>query len=470
MLEIRINRKTVTLPPSAKSSVALVNPHLVYDSILGSTSSFPEIPIYPENQKIFGYVENPAVTGKLAEYWAEQFLDGHLIKAGYYYLTDTNGAYKGTFTDRLGLFFGDLQKTLLTELDMGSYAVPSMPANGEGTLEGSWAYCFPSIVNPDFFGTNGASISYAGQVNRYDTSSYNAAAPKVPMFSLKWVIAKIASLTGVSITGSLLTHPAWSRLVLYNVRVMEGTDFKPARHMPELNIEDFFVELRKLLNLKYTLDNSAKSLKIDLWDGDLTLGPVADWSDKASGRGLSIPESNQRIQLAYELDGGDQLMKDKPSDLADYTTPGVGNFARNTSKFSTLLVDSGTNFAQARQQGATTQFGQLASKATPRLLFWHGFTSSKPRALPSYTDGTLGTFSLFWNGTNGLKARCWSNYEAMRAGMFFVPQKFVLNATDLAQLDFSRKIHFNGLNYYVVSINADVPITAAADCLLLKAL
>lgn len=189
---------------------------------------------------------------------------------------------------------------------------------------------------------------------------------------------------------------------------------------------------------------------------------VKDWSKKAVGQPLKTPETNTRLQLSYELDGNDGLMKDKPAVMADYMSAGSDpNFAGLKSRFSTLLTDDTTGRTKAAQIGITAQFGQLSNTFSPRLLFWNGIIVGEPDASPE-----SGFYSLYWNGANGLHENHWQELEDMRQNQFYVKQSMNLTETDLAMLRWDEKVHINGVDYFVLSVAVSLPISKPAECLL----
>jgi len=161
------------------------------------------------------------------------------------------------------------------------------------------------------------------------------------------------------------------------------------------------------------------------------------------------------------------LTKDKPEILADYVTPGVDGDtstpSKLTSKFSTLLTDPATGLATAKQAGITEQFGQLANKFSARLLFWNGLQAGLPVATAS-----RGVYSLFWTGPTGLATMFWKETEQHRQRRFYLERELALDSVDLATLDFSKKVHINGVDYFVVNVAITLPIKEPAKTLLVK--
>lgn len=460
---IRINGQEVLTASKIGVKYTLTNPHLLYDSIPSAQAEIPTFPAVRQNRGVFGYYEEPQAGNYLPELLYQHFHNGDLIREGFFLLTEASAqtGYKGGYTDRLGLFFGDYQGKSLREIDFGTVtpALPLLPIN---QIAGENAYCYPTVMNDFYFGANGAAVSYSGRMNNYATGSYTTG-PKVPMFFATWILKKIAAITGVTITGSFFTHPVWSKMILFNTTEAETANVSVANHLPALSVTEFILELRKIANLKFVFNSVARTLTIDFWEDCLRQPTEIDWTGKATIGENKTPEANTRLALVMQMDGNDGLTKDKPAALADYISPEVaGNkngIATVNMKFSTLLADQATGLPICRQEGITSQFGQQAKAFSPRLMFWSGVTAGLPLA-----TNTLGGISLT---PAGLAATSWSETIALRKRMFYLTKKFILNEADLAKLDFSKKYHCEGVDYIVVQVNAAVPVKNIAECLLI---
>ncbi|MCE6987482.1 hypothetical protein [Dyadobacter sp. CY323] len=470
--DIRIDGESLDLGPVLKVPLDLINPHLSYETIPNSVANVPSIPFSAKNQRIFEYCEMPQAGNDLYSYDCEMFYNGALIYRGKAYVKVSNpiSGYQLSAGDDLGRFFGLYGGIPLTELNLGTVEIPEVLTPTIEVGE-ALAVCFPTIVNPDYYGTNGALISYTGFVNECDEEVYTTTGPKVPQLFVGFLLGRIAELTGVTVSGDFLTHPTWSKLVITNWRSL---DLDPVitvnRHVPAWTIATLLIELRKIPNLRLRFDTINKSLTIDFWEPLIDQVPRKDWTLRATPGHEKIPEFNRRLQLAFDLDGGDSLVKDKPEDLADYFTPVTGSLGGDAvglvkvpMKLSTFLIDDETGLPIARQTGVTMEFNQLNVNTMPRLLFWHGLIDGVPAAFPNL-DG----ISLYMNGPHGIAATSWARTEQMRREMFYLKKKFSLNELDLAQLDFSEPIHYNGLNYLVAHIAGELPITAPFVCLLVK--
>lgn len=469
--EIRIDGENLDLGDQPKVMINLQNPHLSYESIPNSQASIPNIPFSTRNQRIFLFSEMPQGGNDLFSYDCENIYNGALVYHGKAYVksSDPISGYELEAGDDLGRFFGAFQDTVLSELDLGSVPLPTTLVP-QVNVSGQPALCFPTILNPDFYGTNGELVNYSGRVNAYE-SGYSTVGPVVPALFVNFLLNQIAALTGITLSGSFLTHPTWSKLILTNWRALDGeTTVLLRRHVPAWTVGFFLLELRKIPNLQLTFNSNTKSLRIDFWETKMDIPPLRDWTLKATPGHKKHQEFKRRLHLIFDLDSGDSMMKDKPDIMGDYITPAGAllggeavDFVKVNLRLSTFLVDQVTGLPIAKQTGVTQEFNQLNISTAPRLLFWHGLVDEVPTALPELND-----ISLYLTGSKGIAATSWKRTEQLRKEMFYLQKSFTLTETDLALLDFSEQIHYNGLNYLVAHVSGELPITKEFQCLLVK--
>lgn len=474
-IEIRINRQVVDQGFDQKGTFERLNPYLTYEgsAYLTDNANIPTLPDTPTNRGIFGYIDLPSLGSDVPRFTFEQYINGYLVLEGLAFLTDftPKKGYSLSVVQPVGEFFGEFQKLKLTDIDFGTVSLPTpLPAGGVVQNSAQNALCFPTILNQDYYGTNGASISYANRVNDYASGAYTVSGPRVPMVFVKYLLRRIATLAGVTLDGAFMTDTDTDALILYNVRALDGAGIVTLnRHLPELTVVEFLVELRKYLNLSFKFDTLNRHLTINFTESIFSLPTTLDWSEKLVIGARKILERSRRLQLSMELDSNDALVKDRPVALADYLTPNFADdlsIAKIPTKFSTLVVDSTTGLANARQLGATSQFAQLDKKSTPRLLFWQGIQSGFPRALPTNIAGTK---SLYWNGATGLINWAFAKTEAFRRQIHYLDCQLLLTEADLALLDFTQKVHINGVNYLPVRLSNSYPLTKPTSALLVSA-
>ncbi|MVM36140.1 hypothetical protein GO755_39375 [Spirosoma sp. HMF4905] len=466
-LEIRLNGQAVDLTPGLQVSLELVNPYLVYEDILSSSSTVPALPATNRNRIIMGFPDLLQSDALGMRYDCEKYYNGQLLQSGVAILTESAETFALTVVQPLGELFGDLQTKTLPEIPFGTLALPVVLTPVLQSF-GRDVLAFPSILNADFYGSNGGAISYSGMVNNYTAGAYATAGPVVPMPFLKEILLRLAELTGVTLSGQFLDDPDLSQLLLYNTRALDGrTTIDLRQHLPEMSIPVFFLELRKLFNLAMSVDTVDRSIRLDFTDSFHKAATSIDWSKKALKTFKKRPEMARRLQLGSEQDSNDALTKDKPDSLTDYLTPEIDSettISPLTSKFSTLLTDPATGLAITKQAGITEQFSQLANKFGPRLLFWNGVVNGQPTATAS-----RGNYSLYWKGPQGLAATFWPMTEQNRTRRFYVERSLDLTEVDLARLDFSKKVHINGMDYFIANVAISLPIKSPATVLLLKA-
>ncbi len=464
--------QVVDLTPDTSVGLELINPFLAYEDILSNRATIPALPATRRNRIILGFPDLLQSEAVGMRYKCEKYYNGQRLQAGVAILTEAAQTFALAVVQPLGELFGDAQKKTLPELSFGTLA---LPATLTPTLQqfGRNVLAFPTVLNADFYGTNGTAINYSGRVNNYQAGAYTAAGPVVPFPFLKEILLQISELTGVSITGQFMEDPDLSQLLLYNTRALDGrTTVELQKHLPELTIPGLLLELRKLFNLAMRVDTNERAIRLDFMDNYHKMATSKDWSKKALKGAKKRPEMARRLQLGSEQDSGDGLTKDKPPILADYLTPELATettITPLTSRFSTLLTDPATGLAITSQAGISEQFGQLSSKFTPRLLFWNGLQAA-PNAEPlPVATAKRGALSLYWTGADGLAATFWKRTEANRVSRFYLERNLDLNEVDLATLDFSEKVHINGLDYWVASISISLPIKQPATALLVRA-
>lgn len=470
MHEIRIDGLAVDLTPNARVTLERTSPYFFFDTLITQKMSVPAMGYTKHNQRVFGHYELPLLGG-FPQYRMEYYYAGQLQQDGYFILTDASDkGYSGAFTDKSGLFFEDYTGQKLNELDLGALALPGGALPPVLTDGGVNAYCFPVVINPDYYGTNGAALSYAGLVNNYASGEYTEDGPRVAMPFLGYFLAQLALKTGTTITGTPLTDATWQQAILYNTRALDGAaEVTLAKHLPEMGIEEYLMELRKLLGLTFDINTIEKKLTIGFLEDMLAKPTKLDWSRKAVAGETKRTELNRRLELSYDLDSGDQLMKDKPALLANFLSEnpfesGVVGAAKIPCKISTVLMDDATGTLTTRQVGQTEQFNQLTQRSTARLAFWRGLVGGVPAAANILNDN-----ALYWNGPHGLATKKYGRLEAMRREVFYLEKEFTLTETDLATFDFSEKIHVNGTDYYVLNLQATLPLISPVKTLLARA-
>lgn len=424
------------------------NPMLDFETVRGGSVLDFVLPFCPKNNAIFKNFGHAQVAYKFQEYKCEKLVDGRVIERGFIQLNGVGpSGFSVFFTQNLGEIFGDYQTQPLNKLPMGTEAIPVFVGNTDITIS---KYCLPKIENSIFYGTEGGSIGYSGFVNNY-AGGYTAG-PQVPMLSVHWVLNRIGELCDFKFKGEFMNDARMKRLIFYNTFSLDAaTTIDYANHLPEMTLPDLLKELRRLFNLSLFFDVWKRECTMDYVDTHLKKPVVLNWSRKFPTLRNKRPELQNRLELDWELDRDDALMKETPAEFEKYTTAAGNNtelLFPIITRFSSLKMNG--TIPHAEQVGISDQFGQKSNKFAPRLLFWHGLIGGVPTAKNSYAD-----VELNWNGANGLKNRFFSAYEKFRQNTYAVLTDGSLNANELAEIDMHQKagqtvaVHVQGLNYII---------------------
>jgi len=462
MFQIRIDNQNVDLQPGMVITLNRFNPVFDFDVIQGSKVYDFTLPFSPRNNRIFGYLNEPAVAWESRDFICEKYADAELIERGVIQVKQvTNEGYSVIYTQNLGEVFGDFQKLPLNLIDFGSEAIPGVLPSAPDHLTAK--YCFPMVHNPGFY-VAPIPGTYANYVNHYTGGAYTATSPKVPFLYLRWVLEKIGELCNFTFEGDFVTDATMKRLIFYNTFSLDGrTTIEYRNHLPALTIPDLLKELRKLFNLALFFDVRSRVLKMNYVDTHLAEPTILNWSRKFAPVANRAPESANRLELDWELDGGDGLMKVRPADYEKYTSAGTGLLFPIKTRFSSPEVD-GSDRIKAEQPGISPTNNQLNNGFGPRLAFWSGVVGGIPTA-----SNTHGTYRLAWHGDNNLVARFWAGFEAFKIGTFRRVMLGDLTATDIALIDMHRRagqtmaVHIHGRDYLIGNQRINLPLQGVSE-------
>jgi hypothetical protein len=444
-LSVRLNRK---------------NPIFEFDSITGNLVNDFLLPFSPTNDKLFGHFYNPQSQFLDKDYICEKYVDGQLIEHGTIQLKETTqNGYQVIYVQNFGEFFGDYQFVSLNNIDFGTESVRILPKSINHLTD---KYCFPQIKNTGFYGANPVA-GYNGIVNSLATS------PQTPMLFLKFLFEKIAEKCNCTFDGEFFEHEAIQRLILYNTFALDGdSNIRFQNHLPQITIPELLKELRKLFNLGIFINLQNRTITIRFADELLSKDTKLNWTNKVVPSTQRSPLFANRLELDWQLESNDDMMKVVPNDFKKYETS-QENIRRGTlfsvkSKFSSLEIDPDTGLSVVVHAGITTTNNQKNNGFSPRLLFWNGIVKNKATATNTY-----GSYRLAWHGPNNLKSNFWSKYESFRSQTCSRKMMCILNANDLAQIDFHRRkgetlaVHIKGRDYYIDEVATPLPLEGRAS-------
>lgn len=465
-LKITIDGQAIDLNPNMKATLERFNPLLNFESIRGAMVVDFEVPFSPTNDKVFGHYRNRQVGYPDRSYYCEKTANGLMLEKGVVELRNvTERGYLLSFTQNLGEIFGDYQTLPINLIDWGSETIPGTILTTADHLTAK--YCFPTILNPSFYGKEAVS-GFAGKVNEWTGSAWNPDAPMVPMFFLRWLFEEIAELCDFTFQGEFFESDLFKKCIIYNTFSLDDrTTIEYKSHLPAMSIPELLKGLRKLYNLVLFFDVQNRVLTAKFGKTLFNQPVTLNLSSKIVPSYNRSPERANRLELDWQLDSTDGLMKVPPSDFLRYQTPqdGIrkGTLFSVVSSISTLPTDV-TGFAKADQPGITPIAGQLNNSFSPRVLFWHGVVSGHPTA-----TNTLDDVTLAWHGSNNLVVNFWQEYRDWRAATSLKQSKMNLSAKEIYQLDFHGRqgeyisAYINGRNYLIGDMKTPLPIVDNSD-------
>lgn len=461
MIDIRIEGEPADLTPGSPLTLERFNPLLDFDTVQGSRVYGFELPNTPTNRRLLGYFYQPQVPYQARKFRCEKYEWGQLVEQGFVMIQEVRPTgFSLFFTQNLGEIFGDYQTVPLSRLGLHTSAIAPVASVNHLTDP----YCFPTIQNDGFYG-NQAVSGWNGLMNEFIAGTYYNPNARVPMYFLRWVYAQFGLLTGWTFTGQFWQDPDLVRLLLYNTYSLDGlSQINSNNHLPDLTLGGLTIDLRKLFNLYLEFDVRRRICTMDFADDVLAGGEVVDWTDKAHPDHLKAPETANRLELSYEIDSNDALLKPIPALMDKYTTAETtgtpdrlnegGTVVPIRSRLSTLLTDPQTGRAVTQQPGVSPLNKDNKGGSTPKLLFWNGVVGGPGGEPQPLATAAQGSRRLYWNGSSNLVDAEYRRFEAFKGATFRVTKLVYLTAADLARFSFRRKVHIRGVNYVVGSLKA----------------
>lgn len=456
MYEITIDGQKADLNVGESVVLERHNPLLNFETIPGAIVNNFQLPFSPKNDQIFDFAIHPQTRFTKRSYYCEKKADGVVIEKGTIELIDIAAdGYVVAFTSNLSEFFGDYQRIMLNKLALGSETIPVSPEKNPDYLTAK--YCWPTILNAEFYGTE-VQAGWNGKMNEWTGAVLNAHA-RVPMMFFRFVLDKLAILCNFTYSGSFVESEVFKRLLVYNTFSLDdATSISYANHLPELSVIDLFLELRKLLNLRITLNPASRVVSIDFGDAYFGQSAKLDWTTKAVPTKSRSPIRNNRLELDWEIDSNDGILKVIPADFDVYQTDGDGFLFPIKSAFSTLKKNVG-GLSITSQKGITPRFAQGGEKFSPRLLFWNG---------NSVATNEYSTYRLAWHGANSIPVRFWANFEKFRLNTAYKTNPINLNAVDVAAInwiepDAENIIYIKGKEYVIDYMKVILPLEGVAE-------
>ncbi|GAB3767862.1 hypothetical protein GCM10028818_01370 [Spirosoma horti] len=453
MIDIRIDGESADLLPTTTLTLERFNPLLDFETIQGSRVYGFDLPDTPTNRRLLGYFYQDQVGYQTRVFRCEKYVYGQLIEQGFILIHEVKSTgFSLFFTQDLGKIFGDSQTLLLSQLSLGNDVIAPLASANHLTDR----YCFPTVQNTSFYG-NQVVDGFTGLVNEYTLATGYSLNARVPMPFIKWVFQQFGNLTGWTFTGQFWQDPDLCRLIFYNLFSLDGqSTINSNNHLPDLTLTNVLIDLRKLFNLYLEFDVRRNICTMDFGADVIASGDIVDWTDKADPRHVKAPDLVNRLELSYDIDSNDALMKPVPPAMDIYTTAETtinegGTTLPIKSRFSTLTTDPLTGRAMTQQAGISPNNKDSKNNTTPKFLFWHGVVNGQPLATSAH-----GNRSLNWHGPNNLVDGGYRRFEAFKGNAFNLTKLVNLSPPDLALFSFRKKVHIKGVNYIVGSMKASL--------------
>lgn len=464
---LTINGQIVPWERTQKVVLERYNPLFDFNTVQGSRVNDFVIPFSNISDKLFNFYYLPQSSLQNVQYFCEKYSYGILIERGYVYLVDVSEeGYVVAFTQNLSEFFGDYQNTTYNKLPIGSEAINLVANVNYLTAK----YCFPTIINSGFYGNEPASW-YTGKMNDYTGGNYVIDSTKVPMIFVRYLFDRLAALCNFSYEGEFFESEIFKRMIFYNTFSLDDrTTIEFSNHLPdEQTIAGFLLDLKKLFNVTFFFNVQERKLTGIFTKTLMNSATKLDYTNKVTPTKRRTPEKNNRLELDWELEGNDELMKVIPADFQKYTTAPqsegiVGQLFSLKTRISSLVKDNLTGLSISKQVGISTRLNQGANSFRTRILFWNGMVGGVPTA-----TNEIPSCRLAWHGSNNLKDNFWTEYETWRLKASMKPLAVNLSALDLADTDFHHNageniaFHYKGKDYYLGSIKTQLPLWDASQ-------
>ena len=461
----RIDGVFADLMPGQSVKLSRHNPIFNFEGIIGSLINDYFFPSTSTNDKIFGYFKVAQMRYPNKKYYCETIVDGYIQERTYIELVDcTDDGYVCVENQGLSEVFGAYQNIPLNRLPLGQEVYPS-PVKAANHLTDK--YCWPTVGAANFYGVN-VQAGFNGKINDWAGGATLNANSRVPMLYFRWIFEQITLLTGWSFKGEFFTSEEFKRAVMFNVfSVDDDVNIYFANHLPELTIPELLMNLRRLYNLGLFFNVNLKTITAIFGETILNKATRLDWTAKIEPDSRRRPERANRIQLDWELDQGDNLMKDLPlpTGFDKYVTPEtqLGTVFEIKTRLSTLAVTGG--YAYVQQIGASPRFNQAGQKFTARIAFWTGVDGSGiPVISPTY-----GTTTLAMAGAQNIPTKFWASYEKFRSKTASKTVFANLNSADLQRInwhnndDADYSVFIKGKEYYIASVNIPLPLEGLCE-------
>jgi hypothetical protein len=419
------------LLPAASISLEMANPYFETDAIPGTTSYAFDVPATGENPRRLGFPHLFRGPGGPPPVPVDCYLDGLRWKRGSIVYRGYD-AKKRTYRVNFVADATDLA-TQLAALQLPELVLPDLVFARDGSAAG---YVLAPVRNAAFF--DDKNPAFTGILN-YPTPAGVLTVPSAgqvyaPMLYLVPVVRQVLATLGWTVTGTWVDDEEMQTAVIYSDRALpadlvDGDTFNPARHLPTMSVAELLLAVQNYFCLGLYFQADAQELRITPLREAVVRGGYVD----RPGAVLTTAGTNETQGFALKLrpDTTDEL--DKTLDVSwQEKLIGAGQETITVGAGTLHMVEEEDPNVPGRlwllpaisAKGASADY-ELGedSRTGLRLLFDRGACPDSrgdvyrlvSAGTLDYEGNTVGTYSLRWDGADGLYAQWhqpWLDFRA----------------------------------------------------------
>lgn len=356
-------------------------------------------------------------------------------------------------------------------------------------------FVFPSYQNKGFY----QEIPYmSGLFNDYydDTFIFEFGTKRhsfIPMFSLQYVFKKIEEAVGINIVGDFVEDPDVQKLIFFNnysLDHFENTNgepqhtymnyIDPRNHLPDIGLNELFLELGKMFSLGFEYDSDNKVLSLFSRNTLIQQDGTVDITSKTDPRYEINYGQNKGYTLSFKWDSKDLIGLEDPKMQPIIVGEGkekveckIHTVAMGFPNIDYLLPnESGViHFSERKKMPVANQPGAWFGKEEeqlPRLLFFFGFHphSNGGKVYPFASSDNQSALERFGNFNLGWQSETWGLYETWhRHWIEFliidmsIARDAYFSIIDLINFQSRTKYRIDQVNYMVKKLSYNVSAT-----------
>ncbi|MFZ4569759.1 MAG: hypothetical protein ACOYM0_01360 [Bacteroidales bacterium] len=543
MLSLKIEGKNVDLPADFQVTLNLKSP--IFEDVGSYTYPF-KLPNSRRNAILFGFRHKVANTADIHhEFPASFYWNGNVFFSGTakMKLMATN-SFEGYMLEGNGNFNYQRKKIDLRNIDFGSinfeteYLRLAYINSCAKKAYPESIVAFPEILNKSYFDELPADIGlhylnyYYSSVISITTLEYNRTVI-VPMLYLRYVLDKIFQhLKLLFIDSFFAADAAYNALTLFNLvdcNCGEAGFFGYSTnqlllnyHVPRMGLNDFFVGLENMFNLRFFVNNNTNTVRLLSVDSILKTNDYIEFSDKLISLTIEPEDRITGFHLMMNMQTDDEtytiqepyqewvIKSIKPpvetiAELEPWPAATVFDTRFVFAKDEYYILTSSKVWEPIQQMYYTwnlfsqwiyknkdrtieTSFSSLMSEnvnpynaiignkrdewedVTPKLFFVRyqdeGAANSRVSGRCFVAPQVVPTHNLFYGGENGLMNKHYKAYCDFRMSTKLVKVTKHMQYSELKDFDFSKKYMINGIKYLVKSIQVTIKIDRVMPAIL----